>query len=178
MSIVKPYNGILPRLGEGVYLADGAAVIGDVELGPGCSVWYGSILRGDVNWIRLGARVNVQDGSVVHVVRRTHPTVIGDDVTLGHRVVAHGCTIGRGALIGIGAVVLDGVVVGEEAVVGAGAVVTPGTKVPPRHLVLGTPARVRREVTDAELAYNRETAANYCNLARDHAAARPVGQAT
>lgn len=169
MSIVKPYNGIWPRLGEGVYVAPGAAVIGDVELGPECSVWYGSTLRGDVNWIRLGARVNVQDGSVIHVVRRTHPTVIADDVTLGHKVVAHGCTIERGALIGIGAIVLDGVVIGEEAVVGAGSVVTPGTRISPRCLALGTPARVTRELTEAELAYNRETAANYCKLAREHA---------
>jgi len=174
MSIVKPYNGIWPRLGGGVYLAEGSAVIGDVELGPECSVWYGSILRGDVNWIRLGARVNVQDGSVIHVVRRTHPTLIGDDVTLGHKVVAHGCTIERGALIGIGAIVLDDVVVGEEALVGAGSVVTPGTRIPPRCLALGTPARVRRDLTETELAYNRETAANYCKLAREHAAARPA----
>jgi carbonic anhydrase/acetyltransferase-like protein (isoleucine patch superfamily) len=172
MSIVKPYNGILPRLGKGVYLAEGSAVIGDVELGPECSVWYGSIIRGDVNHIRLGARVNVQDGSVIHVVRRTHPTIIGDDVTLGHRVVAHGCTIERGALIGIGAIVLDGVVVGTEAVVGAGSVVTPGTEIPARCLAVGTPARVRRELRPEELAYNRETAANYCRLAREHAEAR------
>lgn len=178
MSIVKPYQGILPRIGEDVFLAEGAAVIGDVELGPGCSVWYGSIIRGDVNWIRLGARVNVQDGSVIHVVRRTNPTIIGDGVTLGHRVVAHGCTIERGALIGIGAIVLDDVVVGEEAVVGAGSVVTPGTKIPPRCLALGTPARVRRELTETELAYNRETAANYCKLAREHAEAQPVLLAT
>lgn len=176
MCIVKPYNGIVPRIAEDVFLAEGSVVIGDVELGPGCSVWYGSIIRGDVNYIRLGARVNVQDGSVIHVVRRTNPTIIGDDVTIGHRVVVHGCTIGNGALIGIGAIVLDGATVGEEAVVGAGAVVTPGTTVPPRTLVLGTPARVSRELSAQELSYNRETAANYCRLAEEHQRTRPIAR--
>ena len=171
---MRSFDGIAPRFGEDVYIAPGAVVVGDVVLGRGTSVWYGAVIRGDVNWIRVGERVNIQDGTVIHVVRRAHPTLVGDDVTLGHNVVLHGCTVAPHALIGIGALVLDGASIGEEAMVGAGAVVTPGTRIPPRVLALGTPARVIRELTDQELAYNQETAANYCRLARLHREGRDV----
>lgn len=151
-----------------MFLADTAVVVGDVELGPGCSVWYGAAIRGDENFIRVGARVNVQDGAVIHVVRRSHPTRIADDVTIGHRAVVHGATVEREALIGIGALVLDGALVRAEAVVGAGAVVAPGTEIPAGMLALGVPARVTRPLTPEELAFNRDTAQNYLRLAEHY----------
>lgn len=141
-----------PRLGERVFIAPTAAVIGDVELGDDASVWFGSTLRGDVNHIRVGAGTNVQDGSVIHVTHETHPTLIGAGVVIGHHAVLHGCTVEDGALIGIGARVLDGAVVEAGAQVGAGAVVTPDHRVTAGHLALGIPARVQRPLSDEEVA--------------------------
>lgn len=165
MPVVRPHAGKAPRLGAGVWLADDAVVIGDVDLGPAASVWYGVVLRGDVNSIRIGARTNVQDLSVVHVTGGSHPTVIGEEVTVGHRVVLHGCTVHDRCLIGIGAVVLDGAEIGPEAMVGAGSLVPPGMRVPPRTLVMGTPARVKRPLTDEEVAHLRESADHYVGYA-------------
>lgn len=170
MPVVRPHAGKAPRLGAGVWLADDAVVIGDVDLGPAASVWYGAVLRGDVNSIRIGARTNVQDGTVIHVTSRTHPTVLGDDVTVGHRAVLHGCTVHDRALVGIGAIVLDGAVVGEEAMVGAGALVPPGMVVPPRTLVLGSPAKPRRPLTPEEIAGLAASAAHYVEYAARHRA--------
>ena len=147
---IHPYQDRRPRLGERVFVAPGARVVGDVELGDDVSVWFGAVVRGDVNWIRIGAGSNLQDGTVVHVTHETHPTVIGAGVVVGHAVVLHGCTVEDGALIGIGARVLDGAVVESGAQVGAGAVVAPGQRVPAGHLVLGVPARVKRPLTDEE----------------------------
>jgi len=161
MALLKAYAGKAPRIDATAWLADDATVVGDVELGPGASLWFGTVVRGDVNHVRIGARSNLQDLSVVHVTGGTHPTVIGEDVTVGHRVVLHGCTVHDRCLIGIGAVVLDGAEIGPEAMVGAGALVPPGMKVPPRTLVVGTPARVKRELTDAEVAHLRESADRY-----------------
>ena len=140
-------------------------VTGDVELGPESSLWFGTVVRGDVNTVRIGARTNVQDGTVIHVTTRTHPTVIGDDVTIGHRAVLHGCTVHDRCLIGIGAIVLDGAVVGPDAMVGAGALVPPGAVVPPGTLVMGQPARPRRPLTPEEIAFLRTSAANYVSYA-------------
>lgn len=168
MAIVRAFEGKVPQVAEDVFLADDAVVVGDVTLGAGSSLWYGVVVRGDVNFIRIGERVNLQDGAVVHVVRRTGPTWIASDVTVGHRAVVHGCRIDRGALIGIGALVLDHAEVGEEAVVGAGAVVAPRSRIPAGHLALGVPARVVRRLREEELAYNRETAAGYVALGRLH----------
>jgi carbonic anhydrase/acetyltransferase-like protein (isoleucine patch superfamily) len=165
MALLKAYGGKAPRLDATAWLADDATVVGDVELGPGASLWFGVVVRGDVNHVRIGARTNVQDLSVVHVTGGTHPTVVGDDVTVGHRVVLHGCTVHDRCLIGIGSVVLDGAEVGPEAMVGAGAVVPPGMRVPPRTLVVGTPARVKRALTDQEVAHLRESAAHYVEYA-------------
>jgi carbonic anhydrase/acetyltransferase-like protein (isoleucine patch superfamily) len=170
MAIVRPYGGKAPRLHPSVWIADGATVLGDVEIGEGGSIWYGSVVRGDVNSIRIGARTNVQDASVVHVTTDTHPTRLGDDVTVGHRVVLHGCTVEDGALVGIGAVVLDGAIVGREALVGAGALVPPGMKVPPRTLVMGSPARVVRPLEDAEVAAILATTRRYVEYAARHRA--------
>jgi len=170
MPAPRPWNGKAPRLAEGVWIADDAIVVGDVELGADASLWFGTVVRGDVNAVRIGARTNVQDHSVVHVTSRTHPTSIGDDVTVGHRATLHGCTVRDRCLIGIGAVVLDGAVVGEESMVGAGALVPPGMVVPPRTLALGSPAKVKRELTADEVAFFRRSAASYVGYARQYRA--------
>src|SRR5438128_79893 len=143
--IVRTYEGKEPRLGARVFIAENAAVIGQVEIGDDSSIWYGTVVRGDIHYIRIGARTNIQDNSVLHVEVDTGPTVVGDEVTIGHSATVHGCTIGNGALIGIGALVLSHSVVGEQALIGAGAVVTEGMEVPPRTLVLGVPGRVKRD---------------------------------
>jgi carbonic anhydrase/acetyltransferase-like protein (isoleucine patch superfamily) len=165
MVTVAPYRGVAPRLHDSVLVMDGSMVIGDVEIGEGSSIWPGAVVRGDVHHVRIGARTNLQDGAVVHVTTDRHPTRIGDDVTVGHRAVLHGCTVKERCLVGIGAVVLDGAVVGPDALVGAGALVTPGTVVPPGAMVLGSPARVKRQLTDEEKAALRESAAHYVELA-------------
>jgi carbonic anhydrase/acetyltransferase-like protein (isoleucine patch superfamily) len=139
-----------------------------VEIGADSSVWFGAVVRGDVNPIRVGARTNVQDHSILHVTGGTHPTSVGDDVTLGHRVTLHGCTVKDRCLIGIGAVVLDGAVVGEDAMVGAGSLVPPGMVVPPGTLALGSPARVKRELTEEEIAHFRRSARSYAAYAEQY----------
>ena len=144
------FGKLTPRIDPSAWIAPGATVAGDVELGADSSVWFGAVVRGDVFPIRIGARSNVQDLSVLHVTHDRHATVIGDDVTVGHRVVLHGCTVEDGALVGIGAIVLDRSVVGAGALVAAGSLLTPGTVVPPGHVAMGSPAKVVREVTDAD----------------------------
>lgn len=151
MGIIREYGGRRPVLGERVYLAETAAVIGDVVLGDDVSIWYNSVVRGDCHFIRIGARTNIQDNCAIHVTQGTHPTVIDEEVTLGHGAIVHGATVRRGALIGIRATVMDGAEVGESAFVGAGALVTPGKRVPPRTLWLGAPARQVRTLSDAEV---------------------------
>ncbi len=179
-GLVLPFGGRTPKLASGVYLAPTATVIGDVHLAEGASVWFGSVLRGDVGAIRVGKRTNIQDLTMVHVTggevayatASGHPhfdTELGDDVTVGHRCVVHGCRIEDGCLLGIGSVILDGAVVGEGSVIGAGAVVTPGTKIPPRSMVLGIPAKVRRPLTDDEAAMGKEGAVRYLELAMAYA---------
>ncbi len=165
MATILPYGGKAPRLAASAFLAEGSVVVGDVEIGDASSLWFGAIVRGDVNHVRIGARTNVQDLSVVHVTSRTHPTVIGDDVTVGHRAVLHGCTIRDRCLVGIGAIVLDGAVVGPDAMIGAGALVPPGMVVPPGTLVLGAPAKVKRPLTADEIASLRTSAASYAGYA-------------
>lgn len=146
-------------------------VIGDVEIGPDSSLWYGTVVRGDVHEIRIGAGTNLQDQCIVHVTRGRFGTRIGDEVTVGHRAVVHGCTVEDGALIGIAAVVLDGARVGAEALVGAGALVPPGMEVPERTLVLGVPARVVRPLSADERELQRQRAREYVETARGHASA-------
>jgi carbonic anhydrase/acetyltransferase-like protein (isoleucine patch superfamily) len=165
MAMVGAYKGISPRLHPSVLLMEGCTVIGDVEIGEGSSIWPGAVVRGDVHRVRIGARTNLQDGAVVHVTTDVHPTAIGDDVTIGHKAVLHGCTVRDRCLIGIGAVVLDGAVVGPDAMVGAGALVTPGTVVPPGSLFLGAPAKARRQLTGEEQTGLRTSAAHYVELA-------------
>jgi len=159
----------VPRIDATAWIAPGAVVAGDAEIGADSSVWFGSVVRGDVHTIRIGARTNLQDHCVVHVTKDQFPARIGDGVTVGHRATVHGCTVGDGALIGIAAVVLDGAEVGEEALVGAGALVPPGARIPARHLARGVPARVVRELTEDEIRQQRERALEYVETARCYA---------
>jgi len=161
---VHPFQGRWPTLGARVFLAPGAHVVGDVVLCDDVSFWFHTAARGDVNHIRVGARTNVQDGTVLHVTHVRHPLVIGEGVVVGHQAVLHGCTIEDGALIGIGARVLDGAVVEHGAQVGAGAGVAPGHRVPAGHLALGVPARVARPLTDEESRRIAETCDRYAAL--------------
>jgi len=165
--MVRPYRTILPKLGERAWVDVSAQVVGDVELGADASVWMGSVVRGDVNRIRIGARSNVQDACVLHVTAQ-HPTVLAEDVTVGHSVTLHGCTIERLCLIGIGAIVLNGAVVGEESIVAAGALVPEGMQVPPRSLVMGAPAKVKRPVTEEEREKLRWYSERYVGLKEDY----------
>ncbi|MGZ5443079.1 MAG: gamma carbonic anhydrase family protein [Thermoanaerobaculia bacterium] len=162
--IVLPYDGKQPRLGERVYIAQNAAIIGKVTIGDDSSIWFGTTVRGDVDQITIGRNTNVQDNCTIHVTGGRFPTTIGDNVTIGHGAIVHGCTVGNGALIGMGARVLDGAVIGEGALVGAGSVVPEGMIVPPRVLVLGVPARVKRPLTDEELTRVDESWKHYVAL--------------
>jgi len=164
--MIASFLSCAPRLGRDVFVADSAAVVGDVELGDGASVWYGASMRGDVHWITVGAGSNVQDNATVHVSRGTHPCRIGAGVTIGHNAVVHGCTIEEDVLVGMGAIVLDGAVIGAGSLVGAGALVTGGTLVPPGSLVLGSPGRVVRELSAEEMDRNRANAAHYVRMSR------------
>jgi len=168
MPIIQAYGGRAPRLHPTAFVAETGVVVGDVELGDGASIWFGTVVRGDVNHVRIGARTNLQDLTVVHVTGGKHPTIVGDDVTVGHRAVLHGCTVHDRCLIGIGAVVLDGAVVGPDAMVGAGALVPPGMVVPPGTLVLGSPAKVKRALTPEELAFFRSSAERYAGYAAEY----------
>ena len=167
---IYPYKSTLPLLGERVFLAPSADVIGEIELGDDVSFWFNTAARGDVNWIRIGRGSNVQDGSVLHVSHETHPLVIGEGVTIGHAAIVHGCTLRDRCLVGMGARVLDGAEIGEDAQVAAGAVVPPGMIVPPRTLVLGLPAKPVRELSDEAVAGNREIAARYQRLKDEYGA--------
>lgn len=171
---VRPYLGTGPRLGAGAYVDPAALVIGDVELGQDVSIWPMAVVRGDVNRIRIGARSNVQDGSVLHVSRPYPgnddgwPLLIGEDVVIAHKVVVHGCTIGNRVLVGIGSIVLDGVVVEDDVTIGAGAVVAPGKRLESGGLYLGNPARRVRDLTPAEIARVAIMASWYVRLKADY----------
>lgn len=159
-----PYDGKAPRLHPSVFVADGARIVGDVEIGEESSVWFNAVVRGDIVPVRIGRRTNVQDGSVLHV-KEGHPLTVGDEVTFGHRVVAHGCTIEDLCLLGIGCVILDGAVIGRASVIAAGAVVTPGTIVPPRSLVVGLPGKVVKDLGPGAADDNRAFSDNYVRYA-------------
>lgn len=157
----------VPRIASSAWVAESAQVIGRVQMGEGSSVWYGAVLRGDNEWLTLGERVNVQDGSVLHS-DPGFPLVLDDDVSIGHLVMLHGCTVGEGSLIGIKAVVLNGAKIGKGCLVGAGSVVTEGKEFPDHSLILGAPAKVVREVTPEQVARLRLTAQHYVEKARMH----------
>jgi carbonic anhydrase/acetyltransferase-like protein (isoleucine patch superfamily) len=164
----RPHRGRWPKVHSSAYIDDSAQVVGEVELGADSSVWMNVVIRGDVNKITIGRRSNVQDCSVVHVMQGTHPTTIGDDVTIGHSAVVHGCTIANRVLIGMGAIVLNGAQVGEDSIVAAGTLVTEGMVVPPRSMVMGSPGKVRRPLTDAEVASILDYSANYVRYKKDY----------
>ena len=168
--MIRTFQGIKPTIADSAFIEETAVVIGDVVVGEESSIWFNAVVRGDVNYIRIGNRTNIQDLSVVHVTHDTHPTILGDDVTVGHHVVLHGCTIKDRVLVGMGAILMDGVVIGEDSIVGAGALVTERTIAPPKSLLLGSPARVKRAVTDAELNWIRQSAQNYIGYARQYLA--------
>jgi carbonic anhydrase/acetyltransferase-like protein (isoleucine patch superfamily) len=159
--MIKPYKGVHPSVHETAFVADSAQVIGDVSLGQESSIWFQTVVRGDVNYIRICDRTNIQDSCVLHVTGGKHPLVIGDEVTVGHRAVLHGCTIGNNVLIGIGAIVLDGAMIEENVVIGAGSVVPPGSRVPSGVVVMGAPARIKREIRPNEVEQIRQSARNY-----------------
>jgi carbonic anhydrase/acetyltransferase-like protein (isoleucine patch superfamily) len=169
-ATVRGFGGVRPRLGQGVFLAETAAVIGDVEIGDESSIWYGTVVRGDVMPVRIGARTSIQDGTVIHVTSGFSGTVIGGDCTIGHAAIIHACTVEDFCLIGMGAIVLDGARVGRGSLVGAGALVTPGTDIPPGSLVLGAPAKVKRPVSEKETAQIADGARHYVELTRRYLA--------
>src|SRR5437660_12465223 len=148
--MIRPFRGVHPQIHETAFVADSAQVIGDVHIGEQSSVWFGSVVRGDMFYIRIGDRTNVQDNCVIHTRTGEKPTILEEEVTVGHSVTLHGCYIERKSLIGIGSIVLDDVRVGAESLVAAGSLVSPGTIIPPRSLVMGMPARVQRPLTDAD----------------------------
>lgn len=166
--MVRPYRGVVPTVPASVYVDQSAQVIGDVVLGEQCSLWMNVVVRGDVNYIRIGARTNVQDGTVVHVMRGTHPTVIGEDVSIGHSATVHGCTIEDRVLVGMGAIVLNGARIGHDSIVAAGALVVERAVIPPRSMVMGSPAKVRRSLTDEEVASIRDYAERYVKYRLDY----------
>ncbi|MEX1030592.1 MAG: gamma carbonic anhydrase family protein [Paenibacillaceae bacterium] len=154
------YKGIKPSLHETVFIADGVRIIGEVSIEQECSIWYNAVLRGDLAPIRIGQRTNIQDGTIAHV-NMNQPLLIGDDVSVGHGAIIHGCTIGKGALIGMGAIILNGAIIGEYALIGAGSIVTENNIIPPYTLSLGSPARVVRELTAVDLNRMKVTTDNY-----------------
>jgi carbonic anhydrase/acetyltransferase-like protein (isoleucine patch superfamily) len=175
-SIIRAFGNISPRLHESVWVAPGAAIIGDVEIGADSSVFYGAVLRGDVERISIGERTNIQDQATLHVSADRYSTLLGNEITVGHRAVVHGCTIRDGALIGIGAIILDGAEIGEDSWVAAGAVVTPGAKIGSGMLAVGVPARESRKLLPEEIELQRARTLRYVETARSHARTPPPCQ--
>lgn len=166
--MLRPYRGTLPAVAASAWVDQSAQVIGDVTVGEESSLWMNVVVRGDVHRVRIGRRTNLQDGVIVHVMRGTHPTTIGDEVTIAHGAIVHGCTIADRCLIGMGAIVLNGADVGSDTIVAAGALIVEGARIPPRSLVMGSPARVKRALTDAEVGSIREYAERYVGYRLDY----------
>ncbi|MFD2233552.1 gamma carbonic anhydrase family protein [Phaeospirillum tilakii] len=167
-GLILPWQGHHPQIDPTAFVAVNATITGDVVIGADSGIWFGCILRGDVNHIRIGARTNIQDGTIIHVTRETHPTLIGDGITIGHGAVLHGCVLEDDCFVGMGAVVLDGAVIESGAMVAAGAVVTPGKRVRRGELWGGNPARLLRPLREEEIAHFAVSAANYVELARSY----------
>lgn len=177
--MLRSFKNTKPTVDESAYVDQSAQVIGDVHIGAESSVWMNVVIRGDVNHIRIGKRTNIQDLTMIHVMRETHPTIIGDEVTVGHAAVVHGATIEDRVLIGMGAVLLNGVHVEHDCVIAAGTLLTEGTRIPARSLVMGRPGTVKRPLTDEEVAEIRWYADNYVNYRLDYAtdtrSSKPLG---
>ncbi len=165
--MILTYQGIRPDIHPSAYVAPGADIIGKVKLERDSSIWFGCVLRGDVNRIEIGQATNIQDGSILHV-DDGHPCLIAHHVHVGHHANLHGCRVETGAMIGIGSIVLSGCRIGEEAIVGAGSVVLEGTKIPPRSLAVGAPARVVRKLTAKDIGYIKQWVAKYVRLAKEY----------
>lgn len=176
MADIRTYQGLCPKLGERVFVDRTAVILGDVVLGEDCSVWPLTVVRADMHHIRIGARTSVQDGSVLHITHASDfnpggfPLTIGDDVTIGHQAMLHGCTIGNRVLVGMKAMVMDGAIVEDEVIIGAGATVTPGKRLESGHVYMGNPAKKIRPITDKERAFFTYSAANYVRLKDKHLA--------
>jgi carbonic anhydrase/acetyltransferase-like protein (isoleucine patch superfamily) len=167
--MIRSFRATNPVIAPTAYIDESAQVIGDVVIGEESSIWMNAVVRGDVNAIRIGSRTNLQDGTIVHVMRDpSHPTVVGDEVTVGHGVVLHGCTLGHRCLIGMGAILLNGSIVGEDSIVAAGTLVPEGMVVPAGSLVMGSPGKVRRALTVDEVGFIRRSAANYVQYRLDY----------
>ncbi|HEY0005212.1 MAG TPA: gamma carbonic anhydrase family protein [Pyrinomonadaceae bacterium] len=150
--MIRTFRNLHPEIHPSAFVEESAQIIGDVQIGEQSSVWFNAVVRGDVYYIRIGRRTNIQDGTVIHVTNGTHATILEDEVTVGHNVTLHGCHIERGCLIGMGSIVMDGARIGAQSLVAAGSLVSPGTQIPPRSLVMGQPARVKRPLSDEEVA--------------------------
>lgn len=169
------YKGLLPTLQKDVFIAPTASVVGDVEIGQDSSIWFGTVVRGDVHYIKIGKRTSIQDLSMVHVTHfkngdktTGNPTIIGDDVTIGHKVMLHGCTIENRVLVGMSATILDGAVIGSDSIVGAGALVTKNKKFPPKSLIMGSPAKVVRQLNDEEICELKQSALRYVSFKNEY----------
>lgn len=168
MTGVLPYKGVYPKLGDRVFIAPGAWVIGDVVVGDGSSVWFNSVVRGDVHYIRIGFETNIQDNSTLHVTGGSFPLEIGNRVTIGHRAIVHGCVIGDECLIGMGAVILDGAKIGKGSLIAAGSVVAPGTEIPPDSLVMGVPATLKKTVEASDRELMKGSIDHYLQLSEEY----------
>ena len=174
--MILKYKNLTPKIKKSVWIAPNADIIGDVKIGKDSSIWFGSIIRGDVHFIKIGKRTSIQDMTMIHVthfkkektLKDGNPTIIGDDVTIAHKVMLHGCTIGNGCLIGMSATILDGAEIGEESIVGARSLVTKNKKFPPRSLIMGSPAKVIRKLTNKEVENIYQNAQNYVKYKNDY----------
>lgn len=164
--MIRPYRGTTPTVAPSVFVAESAEIIGDVVIGEDSSVWFHAVVRGDVNFIRIGSRTNIQDGAILHVTHDARPLIIGSDITVGHGAIVHACTVNNGCLIGMGSIVLDGAVIGRNSLVAAGSLVKMNEIVPEGVLVAGTPARVVRELSPPEIASILESASGYVETAK------------
>ena len=164
--MLKPFRGVAPIVAANAFIEDTAMVIGDVVIGSDSSVWFHAVVRGDVHFIRIGHRTNIQDLSLLHVTHDTYPLTLGDDITVAHRVTLHGCTIRDRVLIGMGSIIMDGAIVEEDCIIGAGSLVTERMQIPPKSLVIGSPAKVKRTLTDDEISWIKESATNYSRYAQ------------